>query len=159
MLSHYELSAAVRESSLIQFADMSQVNGSSVDVRLGSSLLVESSPAGLSKGVATVVGLRERESPLFEELQLSEDQPFLLAPGQFVLAVTQETFRLPGEEQRGSRRSRSFHRCSVPPRMVWSFDVGVEQRHSAPHHQVAVWGLYRSNGVPQTRASPHRNTV
>jgi dCTP deaminase len=144
ILSYTELSAAVHEGSLVQFADVSQVNGSSIDVSLGASLLTERLPPGLRKGTAPVVGLTERESPLFEELQLSVEQPFLLTPGQFVLAVTRETFSLPSDItaefrlKSSAARAGLGHSIAVVCHPGWAGALTLELTNVTQHHIIRL---------------------
>lgn len=72
---------ALCESGMVTPFDPSLVNPASLDLRLGSNILIESA-----------------EGPELVPYSLAHhtaDDPYRLVPGQFVLAETQETFNLP----------------------------------------------------------------
>jgi dCTP deaminase len=72
---------ALCESGMVSPFDPALVNPASLDLRLGSNILIESS-----------------EGPGLVPYSLDShtgDDPYRLVPGQFVLAETQETFNLP----------------------------------------------------------------
>jgi dCTP deaminase len=72
---------ALCESGMVTPFDPALVNPASLDLRLGSNILIESS-----------------EGPGLVPLSIADytaDDPYRLVPGQFVLAETQETFNLP----------------------------------------------------------------
>ena len=80
ILSDAEIQAYCYEGMVTPF-DPALVNPASLDVRLGDRILIESASS------PDLVPL-----PLADH---SETEPFLLLPGQFVLAQTMETFSLP----------------------------------------------------------------
>lgn len=98
LLSYKELRLEVVQRNVMTNVPDANINGSSIDVRLGGTILVEHErPEELSY---PVVELGARESLAFDEVRLqdrSEEgaEPFLLYPGQFILAQTLETFNLP----------------------------------------------------------------
>jgi len=72
---------ALCESGMVSPFDPALVNPASLDLRLGSNILIESA-----------------EGPGLVPYSLDShtaDDPYRLVPGQFVLAETQETFNLP----------------------------------------------------------------
>ena len=72
---------AMCEAGMVTPFDPALVNPASLDLRLGSNILIESS-----------------EGPGLVPLSIADytaDDPYRLVPGQFVLAETQETFNLP----------------------------------------------------------------
>lgn len=80
ILADHEIHARC-EAGMVAPFDPALVNPASLDVRLGNRILIESAV-----------------SPELVPLSLadhSEAEPFLLLPGQFVLAQTLETFSLP----------------------------------------------------------------
>lgn len=80
ILSDSEIRALCEQGMVTPF-DPALVNPASLDVRLGDRLLIESAES------AELV-----EYPLDRH---TEDHPYWLVPGQFVLAETVETFHLP----------------------------------------------------------------
>lgn len=69
------------ETGLVVPFDPALVNPASLDVRLGSNILIEAH--------------QESTWVPFDLSSFSEGEPFLLKPGQFILAETVETFAIP----------------------------------------------------------------
>ena len=87
LLSYNQLCDLIR-SGVIEGSDFSLVNSASIDIRLGTSLLLE------VDNVENHVNLSKRESMATYRYYLPEDG-YLLKPGQFVLAESMEVFNLP----------------------------------------------------------------
>jgi dCTP deaminase len=81
ILADKQIAALCREQQMVSPFDPALLNPASLDVLLGGTLLIES--AETPKLVPYPLG------------QHTEDRPYWLAPGQFALAQTIETFRLP----------------------------------------------------------------
>ena len=81
ILSDLEIAQLCECRELVTPFDPAMINPASIDVRLGDSLLIES-----AQGPGLV------PYPLHGH---SEQNPYLLQPGQFVLASTLETFNMP----------------------------------------------------------------
>ncbi len=77
------------ERGVISPVDLKDVNGVSIDVHLGSKILVERKPAS-----GTVVSLRDKEALSMEEVDITGGH-YDLRPGHFILAHTVELFTLP----------------------------------------------------------------
>ena len=80
ILCDYEITTLC-EAGMVTPFDPAMVNPASIDLRLGDRVLIESA-----------AGPEMVPLPLRDH---SEREPFLLLPGQFVLAQTLETFNLP----------------------------------------------------------------
>lgn len=87
MLSHRALVNLVERGVITNLASMDQINGTSIDVRLGNTILIEKP--------GPVVDFRARQSPQFESYVMDDENGFVLSPGQFILGHTQEIFNLP----------------------------------------------------------------
>jgi dCTP deaminase len=87
-LSYLELIELI-EDGVID-ADISQVNPTSIDVRLGERIILESTISN------KVVDLAAREAFDAYEFTMGPDG-YALAPGEFILAHTMETFNLPND--------------------------------------------------------------
>jgi dCTP deaminase len=80
ILADFQIRALCKAGMVSPF-DPALVNPASLDLRLGSNILIEST-----------------EGPGLVPLSIADytaDDPYRLVPGQFVLAETQETFNLP----------------------------------------------------------------
>lgn len=89
LLSHLELVDLVESGVITGLEDNDQINASSIDVRLGDILICEHQREGYG-----VVDPHKRTNFASYRVNLAEG-PYLLAPGQFVLASTVEIFHLP----------------------------------------------------------------
>lgn len=94
LLSYLELKHEVQNKAMKPVPD-AHVNASSVDVTLGSKIMVEVRDPSLKDGELSVVSLRDRDALNLETIELDAREPFLLYPGAFVLAQTAEVFDLP----------------------------------------------------------------
>ena len=70
-------------------ADPANISGSSIDITIGDTILVED--INMS---GSIVDLKEKESLNMKEFTIPE-QGYLLFPGDFILASSAETFNLP----------------------------------------------------------------
>ena len=87
LISYTDLSYLVH-SGIID-AKPENINGSSIDITIGDTILVED--INMS---GSVVDLKEKESLNMKEFTIPE-QGYLLFPGDFILATSQEVFNLP----------------------------------------------------------------
>ena len=85
LLSYRRLRELV-ESGVIN-ADVENINGASIDITLGDKLLVEYA--------GRYVDLAAKDNIEVAEMVFTQESPFVLVPGQFVLASSVETFNLP----------------------------------------------------------------
>lgn len=131
ILADWEITA-LAESGMVTPFDRALVNPASLDVRLGHKLLIEG--AG-SPDLVTY--------PLHMH---SEDDPYLLVPGQFVLAQTVETFHLPTNIAAQFVLKSSRARSGLEHLMAGYCDPGwsgsvltLELHNSRQLHAVAIW--------------------
>ncbi len=114
--------------------DQTLVNPASLDVRLGRHLMIES-----VTGPEMVLYDLERAG-------YSEANPFLLKPGQFVLAETVETFNLPNSIAAQFMLKSSRARSGLEHLMAGYCDPGwhgskltMELHNSRQLHPVKLW--------------------
>lgn len=94
LLSHNEIMGLLL-TGVVKGADPSAVNSASLDLHLGRYILVEKIPDETREtGMCRVVSLRQKDSLCMEKVDILE-KPFILRPGQFILAATIEEFNLP----------------------------------------------------------------
>lgn len=89
MLSHKSLMGLVEDGVLQNLEDLSQVQGSSIDVRLGHIVLREKQPPNVNK--PWIITLNKREAMHMEEVNIHGSY-YNLAPGEFILSHTMEKF-------------------------------------------------------------------
>ncbi len=90
MLTYTEL-VDLTSAGVMRGVNPAHVNAASIDVTLGTTLLVETYP----NGGANVVDLMNKETPAMREIDLVKTGYYDLRPGEFCLAETVERFHLP----------------------------------------------------------------
>ena len=132
ILADYQI-IALCQSGMVAPFDPALVNPASLDVRLGDTLLIES------------VSSPEAWCP-YPLHHHSEAEPYLLVPGQFVLAETVETFHLPSTVASQFMLKSSRAREGLEHLMAGYCDPGwsgsvltLELHNSRQLHPVALW--------------------
>ena len=151
ILSDWQITARCHGGMVTPF-DPELVNPASLDVRLGPTLLIESAE-----------GLELVPYPLAGH---TEENPYLLKPGQFVLAHTVETFNLPDDIAGQFMLKSSRARNGLEHLMAGYCDPGwhgsvltLELHNSRQLHPVALWpGMKIGQMVfHQMAATPQRS--
>ncbi len=119
LLTYTELTHLL-DTGVVRGAQKGHVNGASIDVVLGSTLWVEKPP----KGSQTVVDLMAKDSPAMMPVDLIKQGYFDLAPGQFCLASTIETFFLPNNIAAEYRLKSSLARSGLNAALAMWCDPG-----------------------------------
>lgn len=91
ILNHTEISRLL-VTGVIKNGSIDAVNSSSLDIHLGNVILAEES---VSQGPESIVYLRDRKPLHHDKIILGETGQYILAPGEFILAQSQELFYLP----------------------------------------------------------------
>jgi len=86
LLSHNELVDLVKRGVIT--ADLSRVNGASIDITLDNDIKIESTHG-------KIVDLIAKEN--INMISLNIDNGYALAPGEFILASSREVFNLPDD--------------------------------------------------------------
>ena len=150
ILSDWQITARCNGGMVTPF-DPALVNPASLDVRLGGTLLIESAE-----------GLELVPYPLAGH---TEQNPYLLRPGQFVLACTVETFHLPDDIAAQFMLKSSRAREGIEHLMAGYADPGfngvmtLELVNSRQLHPVALWPWMRIGQMVfhQMAATPQRS--
>ena len=150
ILSDWQITARCNGGMVTPF-DPELVNPASLDVRLGDTLLIESAE-----------GLELVPYPLAGH---TEQNPYPLRPGQFVLACTVETFNLPDDIAAQFMLKSSRAREGLEHLMAGYADPGfngcmtLELVNSRQLHPVALWpGMKIGQMVfHQMAATPQRS--
>ena len=131
VLCDWEIRARCEKGNMIQPFDPSMVNPASIDVRLGSYLMVESI-----------------KSPELVRINISdktEDDPFMLQPGEFCLAETVEIMNIPndisGEFKLKSSRAREGFQHALSAWIDPGFNssrLTLELKNLRLHHALAI---------------------
>ena len=98
LLAHDEIEELL-DLGVVEYAEPEHINATSLDVRLGIDILIERpaevyNSADYQGGIKRVT-LRDRDPLTMRTHNLMKDGPFILYPGEFILAHTHEVFHLP----------------------------------------------------------------
>ena len=127
-LMTYDALVEVVNNGWLEGADPKLINGASIDVRLGNTFKREQR-ATSAQYIA--VDLSHKEHPKMETAVLGKQEPFILHPGQFVLAETLETFHLPNN-------------------IACEFKLKSSAARAGLNHSLAGWGDPGFNGATLT---------
>jgi len=95
LISYYGLVDLV-DQGVVEGVAEDHINAASIDITLGHKLLIEDRTDGYKyKGHPDVVSLRNRDSLKVIEWNLISQGPYVLKPGEFILAHSCEVFNLP----------------------------------------------------------------
>lgn len=95
LLAHKEINLLIDDGIIVD-CERKNVNASSLDIRLGKKLLIERPDHKLYQdGKLRRISLKKREQLNMIEWDLEREGPFILSPGEFILAHSMEMFNLP----------------------------------------------------------------
>ena len=95
LLSHNELLLLI-DDGVITHAKPEHVNSASIDIQLGNNILIErTDPHLYQQGDLKRVTLRNKDHLHMIEWDLVREGPYILFPGEFILAHSVEIFNLP----------------------------------------------------------------
>lgn len=107
-------------AGVVRGAKRAHINAASLDITLGTRILVEAPPSGSY----SVVDLAEKEVPAMREIDLLKYGYFDLSPGQFCLAETLESFYLPNDLAAEYRLQSSLARAGLNAALAMWCDPG-----------------------------------
>lgn len=116
----YEGLLVLLDAGVIRGSRKAHVNAASVDLCLGATLLVEAPPGGCQ----AVVDLSDKQVPAMREIDLVKAGYYDLAPGEFCLASTLETFYMPNHIAAEYRLKSSLARPGLNHALAGWIDPG-----------------------------------
>lgn len=141
MLLSYEDLIKLEQQGVIRNSRPELVNASSIDVRLGKDILFERRPVN---GYHKPISLRDRDPLNFERYTMQPDGYFL-APGEFILANTMETFHLPPHVSAEYKLKSSMARMGLEHLNAGWCDAGwngsvltLELKNMTRHHIINI---------------------
>jgi dCTP deaminase len=134
ILPDFKIVRLCQEEGMVTPFDKSLVNPASIDVRLGNKLLVE------NKWKTEMLPLD------MGQMGFDNFSPFMLRPGQFILAETIETFNLPNDIAAQFVLKSSRAREGIQHLLAGYCDPGwygskltMELKNIKEFHDVAIW--------------------
>ena len=159
MLLTYSQLCKLVDNGVIVSVPHEHINGASIDVTLGNRIWTESQNG-------STVDLASKQSPRLEAIDLSEGD-YLLRPGEFILAQTQEVFNLPNDIAFEFKLKSSVARSGLNHLLAGYADPGwhgsvltLELHNTLQYHQLRITAglkigqivFYRGLPVPHDRS-------
>lgn len=145
LLSYNQLMLLI-DDGVITHAKPEHVNSASIDIQLGRKLLIErTDPKDYKEGVLRRVVLKDREKLHMTEWDLQHDGPFILYPGEFILAHSEEIFHLPNNISAEYVLKSSMARIGLEHLNAGWCDAGwhgsaltLELKNVTRHHEIVL---------------------
>lgn len=138
MLLSYDELVALVSRGVICGVTLDHVNATSIDVTLGSKVLIE------NKNVERTISLRS-QSPLSTYEYNLDKGPIVLRPGQFILAQTEQWFNLPNDISAEYKLKSSMARIGLNHCLAGWCDAGwhgsvltLEIMNTSQHHAIKL---------------------
>lgn len=123
----------------------SQINGASIDVRLGKTFLRETPPGSITLRPSYYVCLKGKEDLALSKEVVPWNQALYLAPGEFLLAQTVEIFNLPNYIAAEFRLKSSVARAGLDQALAVWCDPGfhnsvltIELKNNTRYHTLVL---------------------
>ena len=139
--------ADLLEDGVIENGSYDCINPASLDLRLGPIIQVETANFPSEGFMPQVVSLAKRESLHFTKVDLNNcpNKSFILRPGQFILAHTQEIFHLPNDISGEYKLKSSMARMGLEHLKAGWADAGfnnsvltLEFRNLTTYHDIEI---------------------
>ena len=146
ILTHQSIQDLIQRGMVEHYAP-ALMNGTSLDVRLGNVFRVEVPGNDVKEDEYAMLNLGQRDAINTERVELAEGkdaEPFLLYPGQFVLAATAERFHLPLDVSAEFRLKSSVGRMALSHALAvwcdpgWQGHLTLELHNISQYHVIAL---------------------
>ena len=165
LLSHDEIEDLL-DKDIVEYSDPELINSSSLDIRLGQDLLIER-PLDWNdihkvkgKHLNRVV-LRERQALTMIRHNLKKDGPFILFPGEFILAHSHEVFNFPNDISAEYMLKSSMARIGLEHLKAGWCDAGwngstltLELKNVTNYHEIVLHYLDKIGQIKFFRHRP-----
>lgn len=145
LLSHNEILLLI-DDGVVTHADPKHVNSASLDIQLGKKLLIERTDVEhYVRGSLSRVTLRDRERLKMVEYDLEREGPYILFPGEFILAHSVEIFHLPNNISAEYKLKSSMARIGLDHLNAGWCDAGwygsvltLELKNCCRNHEIVL---------------------
>ena len=145
LLSYNQLMLLI-DDGVITHAKPEHVNSTSIDIQLGRKLLIErTEPQKYLEGNLRRVTLKNREALHMIEWDLIHDGPYIMYPGEFILAHSEEIFHLPNNISAKYVLKSSMARIGLEHLNAGWCDAGwhgsaltLELKNMTRHHEIVI---------------------
>jgi len=169
ILSYTEIIDLI-EDGVIENADYECVNSASLDLHLGSTLLLE---GNVGFGPDNLKYLNKKSALTHETLVLEAGGKYVMAPGEFILASTREIFNLPNNISAEYKLKSSMARLGLDHLNAGWCDAGwngsvltLELKNTTQRHRIVLTDgdkigqivFYRHKEVPLDKSYATRGS-
>ena len=145
LLSHNQI-ADLLEDGIIENADYDCINSASLDIHIGRIILVEKLHENTRlTGMSRVLSLKQKDALTVDQYDLEKHGHFILRPGQFILAHSQEIFNLPADISAEYKLNSSMARIGLEHLNAGWCDAGwngscltLELRNLTTYHEIEI---------------------
>lgn len=145
LLSHNEIHLLLQDG-VVENAKPEHINSASLDIQLGKILLIERTDTKLySKGDLKRVVLKDREKLHMIEWDLEREGPYIIFPGEFLLAHSVEVFHLPNNISAEYKLKSSMARIGLDHLNAGWCDAGwhgsvltLELKNCTRNHEIVL---------------------
>jgi dCTP deaminase len=145
LLSHNELLLLLQDG-VITNSKPELVNAASIDIQLGRKILIERNrPEDYLNNSLRRISLRKREQLTMIEHDLKDRGPFIMYPGEFILAHSIEMFNLPNNISAEYKLKSSMARIGLEHLNAGWCDAGwygsvltLELKNLTRHHEIEL---------------------
>jgi dCTP deaminase len=146
MLLSYNQIVDLLDDGVVTRASYENINAASLDIRLGETLLVERPIHNETNEVFLKrVNLRKKQPLNMVEYSLVREGNFILYPGEFILAQSQEIFHLPNDVSAMYQLKSSMARIGLDHLKAGWCDAGwngsvltLELKNCTRHHEIEL---------------------
>lgn len=150
ILNRYQILSQLEKGTLENWIP-ENINSSSYDLRLGRYILVEELPEETRKtGLPAAVSLRNKDRLRMRQIDLAQQEVFILRPGQFILAESYEKFHMPMHLSAEYKLKSSMARIGLEHLNAGWIDAGfnnsvltLEFRNLTTYHEIELSYLDR----------------
>lgn len=170
VLSYLELEQLVHDG-VIMGAQKEAINSASIDLHLGSLLLIENQ--SVSQGPDNMLYLNKKSALNVEKVDLCEAGQFVMHPGQFLLAQSVETFNLPNNISAEYKLKSSMARIGLEHMNAGWCDAGwhgsvltLELKNITERHRIVLTAgdrigqivFFKHKAVPDSKSYATRGS-
>ena len=155
LLSYNELVRLVEQGVITNIHDEDYINSSSIDITLGDTILIEE-----EWPKSDVVSLKGRDKLDMKKFTLTDENYFILKPGQFILASSEQVFHLPQDISAEYKLKSSMARIGLENLNAGHCDAGwnnsvltLELKNMTQHHNIM---LHKGVRIGQMLFHQHR---
>jgi len=144
ILNGHQILSCVNEFNMITGWTANAFNAASMDIHLGNKILKEIHPPELRQGKRKIISLAKRYKLCMQEIDIAYGS-YILRPGEFILAQSQEVFNLPAHISAEYKLKSSMARIGLEHLNAGWCDAGwngsvltLELRNMTTYHDIEI---------------------